>query len=298
MQLIQSRIQHQLTPQRQRMAALTLTWVFIIIAIIWLAQLTWRVLTPADTLLVAPTQTHTRNAQRTTNILALQELNLFGDRAAQESTQAALDAPETTLNVRLVGLVASAQAERSAAIIEQSGRQQTYIIGERISNSRASVEQILPDRVLLDNGGRREVLYIEGRDGAEAQLRIHTPSPNAEQPRRSNQPIRINTRDNQQVAEAVAQARENPAAILEMINISPVREGEDIVGYQLRPRQNRELFTGLGLEVGDVAVAINGYDLTDPAQALAAMNELEDSSRAIIQVRRGNDIIDLELQAQ
>lgn len=298
MQLIQSRIQHQLTPQRQRIAALTLTWVFISIAIIWLAQLTWRVLTPADTLLVAPTQTHTRNAQRATNIVALQELNIFGDRAAQESTQATLDAPETTLNVRLVGLVASAQPERSAAIIEQSGNQQTYIIGERIGNSRASVEQILPDRVLLDNGGRREVLYIEGRDGSEAQLRMHSPTASEGQPRRSNQPIRIDTSGNQQVTQAVAAARENPAAILEMINISPVREGEDIIGYQLRPRQNRELFTGLGLQAGDVAVAINGYDLTDPAQALAAMNELEDSSRAIIQVRRGNDIIDLELQAQ
>lgn len=280
------------------MVALTFTWVFIVIAIIWLAQLTWRVLTPADTLVLAPNQNYTGSVQRTTNINALQALNLFGDRAAQQSTQVTEDAPETTLNVRLVGLVASAEAERSAAIIEQSGKQQTYIIGERIGNSRASVEHILPDRVLLDHGGRREVLYIEGRDGAEAQLRIQSPSADRGQPRPSSQPIRIDTRSNQQVAEAVSQVRENPAALLEMINISPVRQGENIVGYQLRPRQNRELFTALGLEIGDVAVAINGYDLTDPAQALAAMNELEDSSRAIIQVQRGNDIIDLELQAQ
>ena len=301
MQLIQSRVQQQLTPQRQRVAALVLTWLFIIIAIWWLAQLTWRVLTPADSFVVAPTQTQARSAQSATNISAVQQLNIFGDRAAQDSTeQAALDAPETTLNVRLVGLVASAQPERSAAIIEQSGSQQTYIIGERIGSSRATVEQILPDRVLLDNGGRREVLYMEGRDGSEAQLRMPSASvaANEAQPRRSSQPIRVNAGTNQQVAQAVEAARENPSAILEMINISPVRNGQQITGYQLQPRSDRELFAALGLQAGDIAVAINGYDLTDPAQALAAMNELQDSSRAIIQVRRGNEIIDLELQAQ
>ena len=278
-----------------------LTWLFIIIAIWWLAQLTWRVLTPADSFVVAPTQTQARSAQGGTNIAAVQQLNIFGDRAAQESTeQVALDAPETTLNVRLVGLVASAQPERSAAIIEQSGNQQTYIIGERIGSSRATVEQILPDRVLLDNGGRREVLYMEGRDGSEAQLRMPgvSAAANDAQPRRSSQPIRVNAGTNQQVAQAVESARENPSAILEMINISPVRNGQQITGYQLQPRNDRELFAALGLQAGDIAVAINGYDLTDPAQALAAMNELQDSSRAIIQVRRGNEIIDLELQAQ
>lgn len=303
MQLIQSRVQQQLTPQRQRVAALVLTWLFIIIAIWWLAQLTWRVLTPADSFVVAPNQTQVRNAQRgaNANIGAVQQLNIFGDRAAQEiSEQAALDAPETTLNVRLVGLVASAQAERSAAIIEQSGSQQTYIIGERIGSSRATVEQILPDRVLLDNGGRREVLYMEGRDGSEAQLRMPSPGATANEaaPRRSNQPIRVNAAASQQVSQAVEAAREDPSTILEMINISPVRNGQQITGYQLQPRDDRELFAALGLQAGDVAIAINGYDLTDPAQALAAMNELQDSSRAIIQVQRGNEIIDLELQAQ
>lgn len=297
-QLIQSRIQQQFTPKRQRVAAMVLAWLFIFIAIWWLALLTWRLLTPADTLVVAPAQNQTRLAQASTNVRAIQQLKIFGDRAAVDAQQEdALDAPETTLNVRLVGLVASANPQRSAAIIEQSGSQQTYIIGERIGNSRATVEQILPDRVLLDNGGRREVLYMEGRDGSEAQLRMFSASANEDaQPRQSTQPTRVDTRRNPQVAEAVASARENPAMIMEIINISPVRDGQQITGYQLQPREDRELFAALGLQAGDIAVAINGYDLTDPAQALAAMNELQDSSRAIIQVRRGNDIIDLELQ--
>lgn len=258
-------------------------------------------LTPADTIVTAPVAVEQQRSSRSVNnTSALRALNIFGDRAAPEAAeQADLDAPETTLNVRLVGLVASAQPERSAAIIEQGGNQRTYIIGERISGSRASVEHILPDRVLLDNGGRREVLYIEGRDGSEAQLRVMSarPSPTEEgQPRRSNQPIRVNASANQQVRQAVESVRDDPTAILEVMNISPIRDGQQITGYRLSPRGNNELFDALGLQSGDVALAINGYDLTDPAQALAAMNEIQEASRAIIQVRRGNDIIDLELQ--
>lgn len=308
-QLIQTKFQAQLTPGRQRTIATVLSVLLVLIALWWLAQLTWRVLTPADTLIVAPQQA-SRAAVVSTNVSALQNLNIFGDRSAPEPTQTSIDAPETTLNVRLVGLVASAQPERSAAIIEQSGTQQTYIIGERINNSRATVEQILPDRVLLDNGGRREVLYMEGRDGSEAQLRVSAPNSNqASTTGRTRSPsndravtplpgssVRVQVDADPEVQQAVAAVREDPSAILQIINISPERNGQQITGYRLQPRDNVALFNALGLQTGDVALSINGYDLTDNAEALAAINELQDASRAIVQVRRGDQIIDLELQ--
>ena len=299
MQLIQANPHDKLTPARQRHLALLITALLLLVALWWLAQLTWRVLTPADTVVTAPAQTAQRSRATTIDVSALQALNIFGDRAAEATSinQAAIDAPETTLNVRLVGLVASDRPELSAAIIEQGGSQQTYIIGERIANSRASVEQIFPDRVLLDNGGRREVLYIEGLDAAEAQLRTRpanavTPSG----PGPSMQRVQVEVPNNQDVAQAVAGVRDDPSTILEIINISPLREGQRVIGYRLLPRESTELFAALGFQAGDVAVAINGFDLTDAGQALAAVNELEDATRAIIQVRRNNELVDLEIQ--
>lgn len=295
MQLIQANSHYRLSPARQRQLALLLTALLLLVALWWLAQLTWRVLTPADTPVTAPQTVQQHNAATTINVSALQALNIFGDRAADAgSTQTALDAPETTLNVRLVGLVASDRPERSAAIIEQGGSQQTYIIGERIGNSRASVEQILPDRVLLDNGGRREVLYIEGLDAAEAQLRMRTTT--APRPSQGAQRVQVDVSDAPDVAQGVADVRDDPSTILEVINIAPLRDGQRVVGYRLLPRENSELFAALGFQAGDVAVAINGFDLTDAGQALAAVNELEDASRAIIQVRRNNELVDLEIQ--
>ena len=301
MQLIQANPHDKLTPARQRHLALLITALLLLVALWWLAQLTWRVLTPADTVVTAPAQTAQRSRATTIDVSALQALNIFGDRAAEATSinQAAIDAPETTLNVRLVGLVASDRPELSAAIIEQGGSQQTYIIGERIANSRASVEQIFPDRVLLDNGGRREVLYIEGLDAAEAQLRMrpaNTVTPGSSGPSHSTQHVQVEVPNNPDVAQAVAGVRDDPSTILEIINISPLREGQRVIGYRLLPRESTELFAALGFQAGDVAVAINGFDLTDAGQALAAVNELEDATRAIIQVRRNNELVDLEIQ--
>ena len=299
MQLIQANPHIKLTPARQRQFALLITALLLLVALWWLAQLTWRVLTPADTVVTAPAQASQRSRAMSIDVSALQALNIFGDRAAEATSmsQAAMDAPETTLNVRLVGLVASDRPELSAAIIEQGGTQQTYIIGERIANSRASVEQIFPDRVLLDNAGRREILYIEGLDAAEAQLRMRptnpvTPSGSSD----STQRIHVEVPNNPDVAQAVAGVRDDPSTILEIINISPLREGQRWIGYRLLPRESTELFAALGFQAGDVAVAINGFDLTDAGQALAAVNELEDATRAIIQVRRNNELVDLEIQ--
>lgn len=305
MQLIQSNFQFKLTSARQRQLAVFTTVVLLVVALWWLAQLTWRIATPADTLVVVPPSQSIGSPTQSVNVRALQALNIFGDRAAPDAVaQTDFNAPETTLNVRLVGLVASDRAELSAAIIEQGGNQRTYVVGERITNSRASVEQILPDRVLLDNGGRREVLYIEGRDGQETALRTFPSQATATNSNTGTAaPVQVTLDDSEEMTAAVASVRDDPSALLELISITPLREnvpgqGPQVIGYRLQPRENIELFAALGLQAGDIAVQINGFDLTDAAQALAAMNELEDASRAIIQVRRNNELVDLELQVQ
>ncbi len=293
MQLIRSQLQQQLTPGRQRILAFFLALVLGLGAAWWLATLTWQLFTPADSMLIVTNEySSAPRGSVEADVNLIQQLNIFGDRAAVELTQeAALNAPETTLNVRLVGLVASVSAARSAAIIEQSGSQQTYVIGETIAGSRATVEGILPDRVLLDNAGRREVLYIEGRDGAEAQLRIQAP-PTAQgtQSQQSDSAQSVNLGDSDEALEVLANVRENPSVLLEVINISPVRNGQSLVGYRLQPRQNRDLFAALGLEPGDIALTINGFDSTEPG-----LGGYEYRTQATVQLRRGNQLIDLEL---
>ncbi|MGX5913332.1 type II secretion system protein GspC [Aliidiomarina sp. Khilg15.8] len=292
----QPQLQSFLTPARLHRGAIALACVLAVLAAWWLAQLTWQIFTPAaDPVVTTATRTAKVQPAERVDVSAIQNLKLFGDRTAPAARQAGLDAPETTLNIRLVGLSASADALRSAAIIEQGGNQQTYIIGERIANSRATVEAIFPDRVILDNNGRREALYVEGRDGFEAQLQIAMQgAPAGREEAARTEAIELPA--SEEMESAVARLRENPTELLEFISVTPVRQGGQILGYRLQPRQSPELFAAIGLQPGDVAVMINGYDLTDAAQAMAAMSELQDASNAIVQVRRDNDIVDLELR--
>lgn len=284
------------TPVRLHRGAIVLAWVLAVLAAWWLAQLTWQVLTPAaaPVTLAAGNNMSVQTAERV-DISTIQNLKLFGDREAPAEREAALDAPETTLNIRLVGLTASADPLRSAAIVEQGGDQQTYIIGERIANSRATVEGIFADRVILDNNGRREALYVEGRDGFEAQLQVSLQAaPGGDSAAGRSEAVELPASED--MNSAVDTVRDDPTQLLEFMTVTPVREGSSIRGYRLQPRQNPELFAALGLQPGDIAVMINGYDLTDAAQAMAAMNELQDASNAIVQVQRDNDLVDLELR--
>lgn len=284
------------TPARLHRGAIVLAWVLAVLAAWWLAQLTWQVLTPAaaPVTMAAGNNTSVQAAERV-DISTIQNLKLFGDREAPEQREAALDAPETTLNIRLVGLTASADPLRSAAIVEQGGEQQTYIIGERIANSRATVEGIFADRVILDNNGRREALYVEGRDGFEAQLQVSL-QPASGDDAAAGRSEAVELPASEEMNTALDTVRDDPTQLLEFMTVTPVREGSSIRGYRLQPRENPELFAALGLQPGDIAVMINGYDLTDAAQAMAAMSELQDASNAIVQVQRDNDLVDLELR--
>ena len=76
--------------------------------------------------------------------------NLFGEANAKPDTKpqpVVSDAPETTLNVRLTGIVAVSQDDGAGlAIIESQGRQETYSVDAPITGTRAKLARVLPLR--------------------------------------------------------------------------------------------------------------------------------------------------------
>ena len=72
------------------------------------------------------------------------------------------DAPQTRLNLTLTGVVASSNRENAAAIIEHQSSQETYGIGDLITGTRATLEQVHNDRVLIKQSGRLETLMLDG----------------------------------------------------------------------------------------------------------------------------------------
>lgn len=286
----------QMNPAAIQRAIYLGTAVCAVLATWWAAQLTWLFLTPqSDVASAVPapavsTQPVTSNS---VNINQLKALNLFGE--AQQGTQQAANAPKTQLNLRLVGVSASSDPMRSAAIIQQGNAQQTYIIGDSLQGARVTIEEIYADRVILNNAGRLETLELEGigelSDGLSLTLANSTQD--STQSSAPADATTIDNRDNEELAERLAQIRQNPQSIMQFVNIEPVVQNGELQGYRLSPAQNPELFRASGLQTGDLAVAINGYDLTDFSAAMAATQELETSTEATIAVVRDGQYVEL-----
>ena len=83
--------------------------------------------------------------QKQIEVKSIQALNLFGAFTQQKEErveEVIEDAPETRLKLTLTGVVASSDKATAAAVIESSGRQETYSIGENITGTRATLSLI------------------------------------------------------------------------------------------------------------------------------------------------------------
>ena len=260
-----------------------------LISAVLLAQLTWWLIEPAEpnTNVSIPAYTPSANSSGSVSVdmAAIQSLNLFGqvDTSASSNRR---DAPKTSLNIRLVGVSASSNPQRSAAIIEQAGQQQTYIVGDELGRSGVTVEEIYADRVLLDNNGRIETLQLEdiGEDRPALSLIVDEPSAaTTEIPAR-------------EIGEAMEQLSADPQSITDFVSISPAMENGELIGYRLQAGQKPELFRQAGFQNGDLAVAINGYDLTDMQQAMEFSNQLTTLTRADISILRDGQPMQMSIE--
>jgi len=267
------------------------------VAAVWLgAQLTWQLITPASEVPSGPIQVTTQSAESSYSARSIVALDLFG--AASEATpQAASNAPKTSLNIRLLGVSASNVPERSAAIIERSGKQEVYVMGDKLEGTQVIIKEIYADRVILDNNGRLETLELEGIGELSEGLSLTMANMTGNEVRTSGRAVREggsspirSTSDTQITASDV-----NPESLLEFIQITPVRGGSGIRGYRLSAGKNPELFRQAGFRDGDLAVAINGQDLTNISTAMKITSELGDMTQATVTVLRGNESVDLQL---
>ncbi len=96
-------------------------------------------------------QPRTEAKKNTVDIAELKALNLFGNyteksaRPVNQVSDEVKDAPETKLNLTLSGVVASNDKNIAVAVIENSGKQNTLGIGDKIEGTRAILEQVYFD---------------------------------------------------------------------------------------------------------------------------------------------------------
>ena len=285
------------------------------------------------TISVAPLSASDSNQDASrVNVGELVGLNLFGKEVVADKKPAPKPttsvAPKTRLALTLTGIVADNSSNVSAtsvAIIESRNAQSTYGIGDQIESTQAKVDQILLDRVILSVGSRYETLMLEGIEysttipGAADELkdninvdaiRSKTPEPSRRterQPQREKhstrparaEPQQVDKSEDTDLSEDLREQREqlfeDPKQLLDYINITPQREAGELLGYRLRPGKDPSLFQRSGLKHNDLAIDINGYDLTDMQQALSLMRELRELTEANITVLRDGSPVQIIL---
>lgn len=290
----------------RRVAQLVMALLVVYIAYVS-AKITWSVVPQGQSSHNSSVNGNSKNfnhtkANKTIDVAKIQSLNLFGqyNERVDETPEVVIEmanVPETQLNLILTGLVASDDKSIAAAIIENQGKQETYGIGDIIIGTRANLEQVLMDRVIIKQSGRLETLMLDGFDYDQPSKGIANKSA-ARKPRsnvrsKSSGAGVIDQRSNKKLTATAKKLRSelsnNPAKISDYLYISPKRKAGNIVGYTLRPGKKREFFKLAGLKAGDVAVQMNGFDLVDPVQGMQAMVEMKQARDISLLVdRRGH----------
>lgn len=216
---------------------------------------------------------------------SLRSLSLFGKQQAESQTPVVIqniDAPKTRLSLTLTGLVASSEPSLALAIIEYKSNQDTYAIDEPIGASNAVLKQVLTDRVIIEYQGNLETLMLDGEEFS----------------RETNSPQSLE-RNAEKAPKELANLRKdllaNPANITDYVRISPVRTDGKLAGYRVNPGKNRELFKQVGLKPNDLAVSLNGFDLTDTRQAMEIAKQLKDLTDMSLTVERDGQLHNIYL---
>lgn len=286
----------QLTSRLHKLPHAKLSRLVVVVAVVYVAYLLANLLwvmwpTPSAKSLPAISSNASVSTSQV-NTQAIIGQNLFGQANAKPKEKAkpkarVSDAPKTQLNVRLTGIVAvSLDDAAGLAIIESQGKQATYQVKESIQGTRAKLAQVLPDRVLLDVGGRFETLML---DGLKYTKQVAMPSA----ANKNKQTKQANT-SRSELAQRRAEVMKDPGKLLEYLRVTMATKDGKIIGYRLSPGKDPELFKKMGLKNNDLAVAINGYQLTDMRQARSAMQELREATDATITIERNGQVMDVQ----
>jgi len=256
-----------------------------------LALLTWNIL-PGEELKYQwlPPKVKTTPNSNKTETKKLQQQHLFGEKikvAKVEKKEVVSDAPKTTLSLTLVGVVAATDPAASSAIITYKNQQDSYFIDSQIKGTGASVSKIYEDRVILEVDGGFQTLMLDGVETLDKQRDSH------ESQGRSISREKISASEVKKINLDRQALLKNPAKLTDYIRISPVRKDNQLTGYRVRPGKDRSLFDEAGLKYNDLAIELNGIDLTDMQQAFSLMKAFPTMTDMSLTVERNGQLHEL-----
>ncbi|MGH8461448.1 MAG: type II secretion system protein GspC [Stenotrophobium sp.] len=198
---------------------------------------------------------------------------LFGLYQATVNPQDQQAAPDTQLNLTLLGIFAGTRKEDSRAVIApQGGEEKPFAIGDDVVKG-VNLQAIFPDRVILSRSGQLETLRLD-RDKPNTGggfVASNDSSPNL----------------SAQLTQIRQQILQNPDKAAEFLRVQPAMSGSQMTGYRIYPGPNPAIFNGSGLHPGDLVTSVNGIQLDNTQKALQMLNDLSNASSVSLVVNRG-----------
>lgn len=250
------------------------------------------------------------------DIEALRGWSLFGEPGAVADVEVAEEsasevrsaregiergARESRLELTLRGIIAFNAAGEGSAVIEHRGRQAIYSVDDELPVAgRVLLAKVMPDQVVLDNGGTYELLRLYPPSALDAQLTgAQNGVPRTARPAASAATVvdrRMDPESAALAAEYRDQLYEDPQSLAELVRISAVREEGILRGYRVTPGQHRKQFEQLGFRPGDLVVAVNGLSLSDPANTMRLYQAMRSASEVSFDLLRGAESVALSVR--
>ena len=199
----------------------------------------------------------------TLRLATIVNAHLFGLAGASASG----DAPPTTAQLVLTGVLADREPSRGQAIIgERATTAKLYAVGAAIPGG-AHLRSVYADRVLIERNGALESLLLP-----------HNPLKPAP-PGTALAPL---------LRTSAAGPRDNATLLAGIMRVQPVFSQGKLDGYRIFPGNGRGAgaFQEMGLRAGDLILAVNGSALDDPSRAMEVLQTLSSSGSATVTVSR------------
>ena len=250
-----------------------------------LTQLVW-LFTGSAAPVVEPISSVTQTQSSTStdaNQLAQQisEYHLFG-KSEVIPVDPSISAPETKLNLKLVGILSTGGKEGLALIASGGSKENVFKVGAKVPGN-ATLKAVYADKVLLESSRGLETLKLPKESGL---IKFNEPKTSA----RYGGPGSKNAKSMANYRNAIAN---NPDALAQLAKaLSPAKsETGELIGYKIAPNFSDPLYTGLGLQPNDVITSVNGVTLDRPENTMRAMQRLRrDKNLQVTILRDGNEM--------
>ena len=226
-------------------------------------------------------------------VAAVAKINVDGSRLATFSifkapvlvSGSTVNAPDTSLQLKLDGVFAGSVQSQSSAIISEQGQGigKLYRVGQQVMGG-AVLSAVYVDRVLLQRNGQDEVLRF-------IKTNLLGGEPTVVEPVVSNATNKqTQTQARSVLGNALQRLESDPDSYLNEMGLI-ASNGQ---GYEITDNVPSHIRRNLGLKAGDKILRLNGQSLGNIQLDKNLLQQVQQTGRARIEIQRGSHHLTIE----